>query len=278
MRSLLVKITTAVAVVFSSFGISQAAALPLAPEPVAPVAGIPTPCPVTHAWPGDDVPVETVAAALSENFGFELTGTQWTESSRGSIKILWQTLDAVECSGYVAQLQAKVDGNVGINAAGISGFAWGDWGLTKPNYVTMDFSKFQGALDSGDDGRLVRLVAHEMAHVLNSDRFSDPEYWKIFTTLYAAEGNFSEYAGTSITETFADVVGYYVGRCALDNPYNNGENSAYYEFAKTYIFGGKEFGPDAGTAPECSIPDSNAEAPLPGASTPQSWIEALSQE
>ena len=30
-------------------------------------------------------------------------------------------------------------------------------------------------------------------------------------------------AGRSVTETFADVIGYYVGRCALDNPYDTGE-------------------------------------------------------
>lgn len=278
LRSLLVKITTAVTVVFASLGISEASALPLAPEPVAPIAGIPTPCPITHEWPGDDAPIDAITVALSENFGFKLVGSQWTEASRGSIKILWQTLDAVECSGYVAQLQAKVSGNVGINAASISGFAWGDWSLSKPNYVTMDFSKFQKALDSGDDGRLVRLVAHEMAHVLNSDRYTEPEYWKIFKNLYASEGRFSDYAGSSVTETFADVVGYYVGRCALENPYDTGEHAAYYEFAKAYVFGGKEFGPDAGQLPECSVPDEDAETPLPASPTPQSWIEALSQE
>lgn len=175
MRTLLVKLTTAVMVISASLGISQAAALPVAPEPVAPVTGIPTPCPVTHEWPGDDASIDTIAAALTENFGFELTGSQWTEASRESIKILWQTLDSVDCTGYVEQLRAKVNGNVGINASNISGFAWGDWSLTKPNYVTMDFSKFQRALDSGDEGRLVRLVTHEMAHVLNSDRYEDPE-------------------------------------------------------------------------------------------------------
>ncbi len=278
LRTLLVKITTAVMVISASLGISQAAALPLAPEPVAPVAGIPMPCPITHAWPGDDAPLEAITAALTEDFGFELTGEQWTEASRGSIKILWQTLDAVACTGYVELLQAKVNGNVGINAADISGFAWGDWSLTKPNFVTMDFTKFQQALDNGDDGRLTRLVAHEMAHVLNSDRHSGPEYWRIFKELYADEGSFSDYGGSSVTETFADVVGYYVSRCALDNPYDTGGYDAYYEFAKTYVFKDKEFGPDAGQIPECSVPDINAETPLPGVSAPQSWIEALSQE
>ncbi len=278
MRTLLLKITTAVVAISASLGIAQASALPLAPEPVAPVAGIPAPCPVSHEWPGQDVSINVIAAALAENFGFGLTGPQWTEASRGSIKILWQTLDAVECSGYVVKLQAKVDGNVGINAASISGFAWGDWSLTKPNHVTMDFSKFQQALDSGDDGRLVRLVAHEMAHVLNSDRYSEPEYWKAFQSLYASEGRFSDYAGSSVTETFADVVGYYVGRCALENPYDTGQHAAYYDFARTHVFGGKQFGPAPGELPECSVPDTDAEIPLPGAPTQQSWIEALSRQ
>ncbi len=263
-------------VILSSLGISRAVALPLAPEPVPPVTGIPAPCPVTYEWPGDDVSIEATTAALSESFGFELIGSQWTEASRESIKILWQTLDAVGCTGYVEHLQAKVDGNVGINADIKSGFAWGDWSLTRTNYVTLDFAKFQQALDSGDEGRIVRLVIHEMAHVLNSDRNSAPDYWTIFQNLHAVEGSFSDYAGSSVTETFADVVGYYVGRCALNNPYDTGEHEAYYEFAKSYIFGGKEFGPDAGELPDCSVADTDA--PLPATPTLQSWIEALSQQ
>lgn len=276
MRTLLAKITTAVLVMSTSLGLSQAAALPIAPEPVAPVTGIPTPCPVTHAWPGDDASANTIATALTENFGFVLAGPQWTEASRESIKILWQTLDAVDCTGYIQQLQAKVNGKVGFNAASISGFAWGDWSLTKTNYVTFDFSKFQRALDSGDEGRLVRLVTHELAHVLSADRFQSPEYWKTFQALYAKEGKFSDYSSGSVTETFADVVGYYVGRCALENPYDTGKYDAYYEFAKAYIFGGKEFGPAPGEKSVCAVPDADAETPLPGIPTAASWVEAVS--
>ena len=76
-------------------------------------------------------------------------------------------------------------GTVGLNATSIRGYAWGDWSLTKGNYVTYDFSKFQKALDSGDEGRLTRLVAHELGHVLNSDRYSEPEYWQTFKKLFA---------------------------------------------------------------------------------------------
>lgn len=251
-------------------------ALPIAPKPAQAVAGIPTPCLSHHPWPGDDVSISEIKKGLTDSFGFGLTGNQWTSERLPSIKILWQTLDAMDCTGYLTDLQNKVNGNVGINAASISGYAWGDWSLTKYNYVSLDFSKFQQALDDGDEGRLVRLVAHELAHVLNADRFQNPEYWQDFKDLYAAEGTFSDYGAGSLTETFADVVGYYVGRCALDNPYDTGKFSAYYEFTKERIFRGKEFGPAAGTKPNCSVPAADAEPPV-GARQVESWVNAVSQ-
>ncbi|NHB84691.1 hypothetical protein G7085_08930 [Tessaracoccus sp. HDW20] len=241
------------------------------------MTGIPTPCASTVPFP-EGASIEQLKAGITENFGFKLTGSQWTEERRPSIKILWQTLDAMECTTYRADLQSKVNGNVGFNAARISGYAWGDWSLTKGSYVTFDFSKFQKALDSGDEGRLTRLVAHELAHVLNSDRYEDPEYWTTFEKLYAKQGRFSDYAGRSVTETFADVVGYYVGRCALDNPYDTGRYDAYYQYAKTYVFGGKEFGPAAGQKPDCTVPSADAEAPMPGAEPTADWLEGLSGE
>ncbi|MCC2593905.1 hypothetical protein LKO27_10865 [Tessaracoccus sp. OS52] len=279
MRKLLANIATVVLAVAASLGAAHAVALPVAPPPVTPVSGIPAPCPVTNPWPGDDAGIDEISAAITETFGFKLAGKQWNEANRPSIKILWETLDAVGCTDYVAALQAKVKGNVGINANRISGWAWGDWSLTRTSYVTLDFAKFQSALDAGDEGRLVRLVIHELAHVLNSDRHSAPAYWQEFRALYAQEGRFSDYAGRSISETFADVVGYYVGRCALDNPYDSGENADYYEFAKEQVFGGKEFGPEPGVKPECTVPDADAEEPKPGAAEDAlTWVEAVSEE
>lgn len=280
MRRLLARTITAVVAVAATLGAAQAVALPIAPAPIAPVTGIPAPCSTTHPWPGDDVAINTIAAQLTENYGFKLAGRQWTSANRASIKILWQTLDAVDCTGYLTNLRAKVNGNVGLNAGNISGFAWGDWSLTKGGYVTLDFSKFQRALDSGDEGRLVRLVVHELAHVLNADRYESPKYWGDFQKLYAKEGRFSDYARGSVTETFADVVGYYVGRCALDNPYDTGKFDAYYAFARDKVFGGKEFGPAAGERPTCTAPKAGAEAPQPGAAevTTPSWVEAVAGE
>ena len=276
MRRWIVAAATGRAAAITSMLATTATALPLAPTPVAPVTGIPTPCASTVPFP-EDASISELKDGITKNFGFKLTGSQWTKERRESIKILWQTLDAMECTPYREALQGKVNGNVGLNAASISGYAWGDWSLTKGGYVSFDFSKFQKALDSGDEGRLTRLVTHELAHVLNSDRDSNPEYWKVFKKLYAKEGRFSSYAGSSVTETFADVVGYYVGRCALDNPYDTGKYAAYYDYAKTYVFDGKEFGPAAGEKPNCSLPSADAEAPMPGAPSAE-WLKGLGGE
>lgn len=272
MRRWIAGLVATVAVAAGSV-VSTAQALPIAPAPVVSVTGIPTPCVSTKPYPAD-ASIDELTQQLAATFGVKLAGSQWTEERRPSIKILWETLDAVECTTYRADLQANVNGTLGINASHISGYAWGDWSLTKTNYVTLDFAKFQRALDSGDEGRLVRLVIHELGHVRNSDRYEDPEYWTVFTKLFAREGRFSEYAGRSVTETFADVVGYYVGRCALDNPYDSGEYDAYYEYAKTYIFGGKEFGPAPGVTPVCTLPSETAEEPAPGAED-AAWMEGL---
>ena len=276
-RKWIASLAALAAVTVGSFVAPSADALPIAPAPVMPVTGIPTPCPSTFPFP-EDAPIAEIAAQLTENFGFELAGSQWTEERRPSIKILWETLDAMECTTYRADLQQKVGGKVGLNTTNISGYAWGDWSLTKPNYVSLDFAKFQRALDSGDEGRLTRLVAHELAHVLNSDRYSEPKYWTDFKRLHAQEGRFSEYAGGKVTEVFADVIGYYVGRCALDNPYNTGEHDAYYAYAKDVIFGGKEFGPAPGEELNCTVPDADAEAPMPGPESDAEWLEGLGGE
>lgn len=206
-----------------------------------------------------------------------LAGAHWTEEHRPSIKIMWETLDAVGCTSYVASVKTKAPG-IGINAAPIRGWAWGNWSLTRTNYVTFDFAKFKGALEAGDEGRLVRLVIHELGHAWSADRHSGPGYWNDFRALAAREGRFSDYAGRKDSEVFADVLGYYVGRCALDNPYDSGDHDAYYAFARDVIFDGKEFGPAPGVVPDCTVPAAGAAEPLPGETGLPSWIMAVSEE
>lgn len=276
MRKWIAAIAVSAAVAVGAVAATSAQALPLAPTPAAPVTGIPTPCVALNPY-SEDASIDELKEQLADTYGLKLAGSQWTEERRPSIRILLETLDAVSCTPYLADLTANVSGSLGLNATSISGYAWGDWSLTRGGYVSLDFSKFQRALDSGDEGRLVRLVVHELGHVRNSDRFQEPEYWTEFTKLYAQEGRFSDYSAGSVTETFADVVGYYVGRCALDNPYDTGGYDAYYEYAKTWIFGGKEFGPAAGEHPDCAVPDADAQEPTPGAELP-GWMEGLGGE
>lgn len=275
MRKILV---AAVAAVCSVVGALQAHALPIAPTPAPPVTGIPTPCAAQHPFP-EDASIAELKAGLEETYGFRLSGKHWSEEYRPSIKILWETLDAVSCTDYVETLQGKVGGKVGINATSTSGWSWGDWSLSKPGYVSLDLEKFKTALANDDEGRLVRLIVHEFAHVWNSDRHSSPAYWAEFLRLQRKEGRFSDYAGRSSSETFAEVVGYYVGRCALDNPYDTGEFDGYYEWVKANVFDGREFGPPPGERPDCTVPKPGAEEPLPGMqdTTPR-WVRWLSGE
>lgn len=260
MRKRIAAAVTAAIVAVSSIVASQAEALPVAPKPAPPVTGIPQPCTSQHPWP-KDASISEIKAQMEQHFGFRLAGKHWTNEYRPSIKILWETLDAVSCTDYLPTLQAKAGGKVGINATSTSGWSWGDWSLSKPGYVSLDFEKFKTALDNDDEGRLVRLVIHELAHVWNADRYESPAYWRQFERLQRNEGRFSDYAGSSTTETFADAVGYYVGRCALNNPYDSGKHDAYYEFVKETVFHGREFGPAPGTQPNCTTPKPGAEEP-----------------
>lgn len=272
MRNWIAAAVTAVAVTFGAVGATSAEALPVAPPPVAPVSGIAAPCAPNHPFPAK-ASMGVVKKQLEKNFGFTVQGTGWTESNRRPIRIVWETLDALNCTTYLEDLQKKVKGKVGLNATSISGYAWGDWSLTRNGSLSLDFTKFKKAIADGDEGRLSRIVTHELAHVLNKDRSENPGYWKRFERLYAKEGRFSAYGGTSITENWADVVGYYVGRCALNNPYDTGKFDAYYEFVRTEVFAGKEFGPEPGTKADCTPP-----TPAPSAQAGAgdgSWLEGL---
>lgn len=256
---------------------AQASTLPIKPVKPTPVAGIPEPCVSKALWPKDASVTET-RLQLAKEFGVVPVGEGWTKpENREIVKIVWQTFDAISCTSYLSDIKAKNRGLLVINAGPISGWAWGDWGLTRPGMITFDFAKWHQALDEKDPGRLVRLVIHEIGHAYNVDRGSNPAYWTTFKALQAKEGKFSDYAKNNPEETFADTLGYYVARCAKDNPYDTPGQRAYYEYVKKHIFNGATFGPEPGEKPNCSgagygslqspkklITDPGWIAPLPG--------------
>ncbi|WP_423860293.1 hypothetical protein, partial [Arachnia propionica] len=139
-----------------------------------------------------------------------------------------------------------------------------------PGYLTFDFTKWKEAVDLGDIGRLSRIVIHEFTHIFNADRDSNPKYWTEFQGLAAKQEVFSSYAGRNNLETLPEVVGYYVARCAKDNPYDTGKFNAYYEWVKTNIFAGREFGPAPGTKASCNVTQDQIPTPTPD------WVKALS--
>lgn len=276
MRKLALWLTAAVVtiagIIVHTRAIADDVATPVGPS----VVGIHAPCPVTHPWPGKDVSISKIQEQLGQNFGITLTGSGWSDANREQIRIVWESLDAVSCTDFMATITAKNNGPVGLNAGGIRGYAWGDWSLTRPGHVTFDFAKWAEVMDANDPGKLSRLVIHEFTHAWNSDRFGNPAYWREFQALSKKEGLFSDYAGSKDSEILAEVVGYYVARCAKDNPYDNGRHNAYYNWVKKNVFAGREFGPAPGKKASCDVTAEDIAA----ATTPSqpAWIKALTGE
>lgn len=225
-----------------------------APTPVpvtatgTPVTGIPAPCPATHPWPAGASPAQ-VRARLSSSFGIGLAGPGWDDPANASlVRITWETLDAVSCTGYLAAIKRQ-NPSFTLNAAPISGFAWGDWGLTRAGSLTVDFGKWQQAAAEGDKGRLVRILVHELGHAWAFTPEAKASYAR-FAGLYATGGDFGPYART-LNENYSEVVGYYVARCAKGNPYDTGRYAAYYALVRDTVFGGRHFANPTGPV-DCS--------------------------
>jgi len=208
---------------------------------------IPNACSITHPYDAANS-LADLKSGIETNWGFQLTGKYWTdETYRPIVSVVWRTLDAISCTPYLDTLHAKV-GVLELSATSIGGWAAGDYGLTKADAVSLDFPQLLTNYQT-DPGHVSRLFVHEITHAYTRDRSSNPAYWADFTALYAKNGRFGSY-GSSASETFSEVVGYFVARCAANNPYTLSE-AAYYDFAKNEVFGGKEFGPALGQPLSC---------------------------
>ncbi|MEL4504734.1 hypothetical protein AAEX63_07850 [Luteococcus sp. H138] len=228
-----------------------------APASGEPVVGIPQPCVAQHPYPVGAKPAE-VKKQLAANTGIRLVGGWWDDAEYAPlVRIVWETLDGLSCTGYVSTIKAN-NKNFTLAAAPTRSWAWGDWGLTRPGAVTLDFKKWQEAYRAGDQGRLVRILVHEMGHAWSQTPQAAASY-KTFATLYRTGGNFGPYAYNQ-NENFSEVIGYYVSRCATGNPYDDKKYAPYYALVKQGVFKGREFGPAPGTKPTCSVPGPGAKA------------------
>lgn len=231
------------------------------PEPVpaqqldpvpAPVPGIAQPCSMEFEW-RDDAALADNVGRMQDHWGISLVGPEWTDPAHtDAVRLFATTLDAVDCTEYLDKVKSGNGGSLTVSSSPPrTSWAWGDYGLTRPHTVTLDMAKFQTGYAEGQRGRLVRLIIHEFAHVMNTDRFENPPYWQRANDLFNRLGPISEY-GSTPDETFADAVGYYVARCAADNPYDDPAKQAYYDLVRDDVFGGIEFGTGVGEKQVCS--------------------------
>jgi hypothetical protein len=232
------RVARAVIVALTVLAISLAPAPARAEEPVV----MPDACTATHPYDAA-LSMAALQSGIEANWGFTLTGKYWAdETYRPIVAVIWRTLDAISCTPYLDTLHAKA-GVLELYATSIGGWVAGDYGLTKADAVSLDFPQLLTNYQT-DPGHVSRLFVHEVTHAYTRDRSTNPAYWADFTGLYAKNGRFGSYGGSS-SETFSEVVGYYVARCAANNPYSVSE-AAYYDFVKAEVFGGKEFGPALG--------------------------------
>lgn len=248
---------TALGVALTTMALVPSSAASAAPSVGDPVTGIPQPCVAKHPFPVGATPAE-VKKQLAANTGIRLVGGWWDDAQYAPmVRIVWETLDGLNCTNYVSIIKSN-NKDFTLSAGPTRSWAWGDWGLTRPGAVTLDFKKWQEAYQAGDKGRLVRILVHEMGHAWSQTPQAAASY-QTFAGLYRSGGNFGPYAYNQ-NENFSEIIGYYVARCALGNPYDNKKYAAYYALVKKDVFNGREFGPAAGTKATCSLAKPAAKA------------------
>ena len=215
---------------------------------------IPAACPATHPY-SPQLSMVQLRDGIGSNWGFTVTGTFWAdETYRPIVAMMWQTLDAISCTPYLTTLHAKV-GALELRATSIGGWVAGDYGLSRRDAVSLDFPQLLTSYQT-DPGHVSRLFVHEVTHAYSRDRSGNPTYWADFTSLYNKLGRFGSYGG-SASETFSEIVGFYVARCSANNPYTTAK-AGYYDFVKTEVFGSKEFGPALGQTLVCGTTTASA--------------------
>ncbi len=223
-------------------GPQQAQADPLSEKVI-----IPAPCSASNPY-DPAMSMTELRDGIAQNWGFQMVGSYWIDPTyRPLVKVIWQTLDAISCTPFLDTVHATTGGQLSLNATVVSGWPAGDYGLTKGNSVSLDFPQLLTSYQT-DPGHVARLFVHELTHAYSLNRGDNPSYWVDFNRIYAKNGRFSNY-GSDASEVLSEVVGFYVARCAANNPYAPSEND-YYQFAKK-IFGGKEFGPALGQPLVC---------------------------
>ena len=228
-----------------------------------PANGIPNSCTSTSnaapPFPESDSPNQIITAMESRwSFDFRDGSYSWSDAQfKPVLKVWWDTLAAVECTPFLTEINNKNGGGLAIYAHEI-GNLWGTYGLHFPGALAINIRNHLGGINNGIPEKVTQNIIHELGHAYNNDRSgSGPPYWTEHNKIYYSAGPISGYGASEITENIADVVGFYVARCAGEsfgasgpNPFASG-HTEFYNWAKEYIFGGVEFGPPAPATVSC---------------------------
>ncbi|MGH3730691.1 MAG: hypothetical protein ACRDTU_18345, partial [Micromonosporaceae bacterium] len=215
------------------------------------------------AFPHGSAPGDVIAA-MEERWGLDFKASDersWeNERYLPLLEVWWNTLAKVECTSFVDTVNDKNGGGLPVVSVVHDGGIWG-WYRGYPTGLEIDPDRQLAAVQNGIGETVEQNIIHELGHAYNNDRENSPApgYWSEYVGIYESDGGLSEYGRSSMTENFADVLGFYVARCALErfevsepraNPYDGGYTS-YYEFARKHVFDGVEFGPPPGSAASC---------------------------
>lgn len=217
--------------------------------------GVRSSCSMTHRFPEKESSAKVVSR-VQKIWKVRLVGDAWTQQkNRAVLTTMWQTLDAVDCTPFLSTIATKNKGRVTISGDKSGSWAWGDYGYTKPNAVSLNLGKMATGLRHGEGPRVVRVMVHELGHAWSTDRGMDTGYWSAIESQRGKAGAISSYGAQGSSENFAEAVGYFVARCAVEaddtdksrhNPYDDDEFAGYYKIVRSKVFGGRTFGPAAG--------------------------------
>lgn len=224
-------------------------------KPIPSAPGVQRSCSMTHRFPAA-ASSASIVKQVRATWGVRLQGPSWkSKANRPVLKVAWQTLDAIDCTPFRSQIKAKNDGKLIISGEKNGSWAWGDYGYSDPDGVSLSLDKMAAGIKDGQSPRVVRVIVHEMAHAWSADRDEDAGYFAAFAKLGDTDGGITEYGSQNTSENFAEAAGYYVARCAKEqsdtgkpsaNPYDAKRNSGYYAFVGKLLFGRAKFGPPAG--------------------------------
>ena len=176
----------------------------------------------------------------------------------GMLKAWWEVLTTVECTTYLTKAFGGQPLRI-VSKAG--GMWWGEYMGGNEQDMWID------NISQGTVPNIKQNLIHELGHVYEG---ANPDIGSKFEATTCGKGSVHPYIsgyayygatqeGNGCNESFAEMNGYYVERddhewgvgtpyCPTKNPYDWNQ-AIYYNFAKTEIWGGKEFGPPAPNPP-----------------------------